>query len=179
MFSLSPPPVAAEAVGAAKSYLRIENELEDALVERMLGAAIRHVEAFIDQLLLRREGTDRLSPSPAWQKLGVTPVHAITGVRALPDGGPYFDLPVDGYALDIDGNGDGWIRIVHPVNARHVDVLLVAGIAENWDALPEPFRLAVLRLAAHLYTHRDAHDDPGPPAAVAALLRPWRRMHLR
>ena len=60
MFSLSPPPVAAEAVLAAKSYLRIENDLEDALVANLLAAAIRHVEGFTNLLLLRRAGIDRL-----------------------------------------------------------------------------------------------------------------------
>jgi len=178
MFSLSPPPVAAEAVAAAKSYLRIENDLEDALVASLLAAAIRHVEAFTNQLLLRREGVDRLAVSGAWQRLGVTPVHAVTAVSGLPSEGAAFALPVEGYALDIDGSGDGWIRVSQPGEARRIDVTLDAGIAADWAQVPEPLRLAVLRLVAHLHSTRDSVDDPGPPAAVAALLRPWRRMRL-
>jgi len=29
-----------------------------------------------------------------------------------------------------------------------------------------------------MFAHRDAPDDAGPPAVVAALWRPWRRMRL-
>lgn len=178
MFSLSPPPVAAEAVLAAKAFLRIENDLEDALVANLLAAAIRHVEGFTNLIVLRREGVDRLAVSGAWQKLGVTPVHAITAVTALPADGPAFVLPVEAYALDVDGSGDGWIRVTQPVAAARIDVTVDAGLAVGWDDVPEPMRLSILRLTGHLYTYRDAAEDNGPPAAVAALLRPWRRMRL-
>jgi uncharacterized phiE125 gp8 family phage protein len=70
-------------------------------------------------------------------------------------------------------------RHVHADNAvGAVEVTYQAGLASTWSALPESIRLGVLRLIGHLYTHRDAGDDAGPPAAVAALLRPWRRMKL-
>jgi uncharacterized phiE125 gp8 family phage protein len=178
MFSLSPPLIAAEAVVAAKTYLRIENDLEDALIGALLAAAVRHVEGFTNQLLLRRAGVDRLAVSSAWQRLGVTPVHAITLVAGLPAEGAVFTLPVDAYALDIDGSGDGWVRVTQPGSAGRIDVTVDAGLAADWGDVPEPLRLAVLRLTGHLYTYRDMADDVGPPAAVAALLRPWRRMRL-
>jgi uncharacterized phiE125 gp8 family phage protein len=54
-----------------------------------------------------------------------------------------------------------------------------AGIAEEWSGVPEPLRQGIVRLAAHLYTHRDSADDAGPPAVVTALWRPYRRMRLR
>lgn len=178
MFSLSTPLVAAEAVAAAKTYLRIDQADEDALLERMLGAALRHVEAFTGQLLLRRAGVDRLPISGAWQRLGVTPVHAVTAIAAVSADGTASPLPPEAYALDIDGSGDGWVRLTAPVDAARIEVTVDAGLAPDWDALPEPLRLAVLRLAGHLHGHRDSADDAGPPAAVAALLRPWRRMRL-
>lgn len=178
MFDLSPPQIAAEAVLAAKAFLRIEDALEDVLVADLLAAAIRHVESFTNLVVLRRGGVDRLPASRAWQRLGVTPVHAITAVTGLPADGPAFALPVGSYALDLDGNGDGWIRITEPGNASRIEVTVDAGLAVNWDDVPEPLRLAILRLAGYLYNYRDAAQDPGPPAAVAALLRPWRRMRL-
>ncbi len=178
MFSLSPPPVAAEAVVAAKAFLRIENDLEDALVANLLAAAIRHVEGFTNLIVLRRTGVDRLAVSGAWQRLGVTPVHAITAVTGLPVEGEAFALPVGAYALDVDGSGDGWVRVTQPGAAVRVDVIVDAGLAAGWGDVPEPLRLAILRLTGHLYTYRDTAEDSGPPAAVAALLRPWRRMRL-
>jgi len=41
---------------------------------------------------------------------------------------------------------------------------------------PAPVVQGVVRLAAHLYAHRD--DEAGPPAAVAALWRPYRQLRL-
>ena len=178
MLSLSPPPFAAEAVVAAKTYLRIEQGEDDELIASLLSAALRHVEGFTNLLIARRAGVDRLAVSGAWQRLGVTPVHAITGVTGRPTEGDTFILPVESYALDIDGSGDGWIRILQPGAAARVDVTVIAGLATGWADIPEPLRLAILRLTGHLYTYRDKADDPGPPAAVAALIRPWRRMRL-
>lgn len=178
MFSLSPPLIAAEAVVAAKNYLRIEQDEEDALIESLLAAAVRHVEGFTGLLVLRRTGVDRLAVSGGWQRLGVSPVHAIISVTGLAADVPSLVLPVDAYALDIDGSGDGWVRVSRPGGAAKVDVVVDAGLAADWANVPEPLRLAVLRLTGHLYTYRDSADDTGPPAAVAALIRPWRRMRL-
>lgn len=131
MFSLSPPTVAADAVVAAKSYLRIENDAEDGLVSSLIAAAVRHVEGFTNLIVVRRAGVDRLAASGAWQRLGVTPVHAITGVTGQPSEGSPFALPIDSYALDIDGSGDGWLRVVKPGAAVRIDVTVDAGLSSN------------------------------------------------
>ncbi len=44
--------------------------------------------------------------------------------------------------------------------------------------VPAPLRQGVVRLAGHLHAHRDETDAAGPPAAVTALWRPFRRMRL-
>lgn len=178
MLSLTPPPITADAVDAAKTFLRIENDEEDALLHALLAASVRHAESFLNLLLLRRTGIDRLAASPAWQRLGVTPVAAITQVIGIPAEGPSFTLDPANYALDIDASGDGWVRLLQQGAAGRIDVTVEAGLALDWDGLPEPLRLAVLRLAAHLHATRDRPDDTGPPAAVAALLRPFRRIRL-
>ena len=178
MLTFSPPPVAAEAVAAAKTYLRIESTVEDVLIASLIAAAVRHVEGFTNLIVLRRSGIDRLAVSGAWQRLGVTPVQAITGVTGLPADASPFELPITGYALDIDGSGDGWLRVIEPGGAARIDVTVDAGLAGGWMEIPEPLRLAILRLTGHLHSNRDRADDLGPPAAVAALIRPWRRMRL-
>jgi uncharacterized phiE125 gp8 family phage protein len=65
-----------------------------------------------------------------------------------------------------------------PGLAKRVDVTFTAGIAADWGGLPETIRHGIIRLAAHLHAVRDAPEDVGPPAIVAALWRPWRRMRL-
>ena len=50
------------------------------------------------------------------------------------------------------------------------------GGAESWEAVPAPLAHGVAMLAAHLFDHRES--DAMPPAAVAALWRPYRRVRL-
>jgi hypothetical protein len=54
--------------------------------------------------------------------------------------------------------------------------VLVPRDGGSWDALPPPVAQGVVLLIAHLFADRDG--TAAPPAAVAALWRPWRRMRL-
>ena len=178
MLSTEPIIVTADAVDEFKTYVRIEGDDEDTLIAALLTAALRHGEGFTGQIFLRRAMIDRLAVSSAWQRLGATPVSSITSVTGIPPEGAAVLLPTATYAIDIDGAGDGWVRVTAPGEAKRVDVSLVAGIAVDWAVMPETLRHGVLRLAAHLHAVRDAADDAGPPTIVAALWRPWRRMRL-
>lgn len=173
----APPEVLAAALIEAKAYLRIDGADEDALLVRLVGAAIGLCERFTGLALFVADRTDTVPAcSPAWQRLPTAPVIAIAAVAGLDPAGVASALAVDGYAIDIDATGDGWVRLAAPIAASRLAVGYTAGVAADWASLAEPLRQGVLRLAAHLHAHRDAVDDAGPPAAVAALWRPWRRM---
>ena len=178
MIRIDPITVTADAVDELKTYVRLEADDEDALLFALIATAAAHGEAFTGQAFLQRGHRDQLPVSNAWQRLGATPVQAISLVTGLPATGASFALPVSAYALDIDGSGDGWVRVTEPGFAKRVDVTFTAGLAAEWGGLPETIRHGVIRLAAHLHAVRDAPDDAGPPAIVAALWRPWRRMRL-
>ncbi len=178
MIKTDPITVSADAVDELKTYVRLEAGEEDPLLFALIATAAAHGEAFTGQAFLQRGHVDRLRVSSAWQRLGATPVQAISLVTGVPATGGPFALPVSAFALDIDGSGDGWVRVTEPGLATRVDVSFTAGIAADWGSLPETIRHGVIRLAAHLHAVRDAPDDAGPPAIVAALWRPWRRMRL-
>ncbi len=161
-----------------RAYLRIELDEEDPLLTALLLAAIAHAEAFLNQMLIRRGVREILPVTPDWKRLGATPVASITSVSGLPADGAPFILSPPAYAVDIDSNSDGWLRVTQPGAAGRVEVAYSAGLALDWSALPEAIRLGILRLVGHLHAYRDDASDVGPPAAVAALLRPWRRMRL-
>lgn len=173
-----PAPLLAPARDEAKAYLRIDHMDEDALIDRLIANAMELAEAFTAQQLLQRNVVETLGAGSGWQRLSSAPVRSITGVKGLPADGAPFDLPVDSYGIDIDAHGQGWARVTNPGAAGRIRVTLTAGLAADWASLPEPVRLGVIRLTAHTYSCRDAADDVGPPAAVAALLRPWRRLRL-
>jgi len=176
-------PLPAAALEEAKAYLRVAGSDEDALIGRLARGAAELCEQFTGQALLTRAFVETIPASGAWRRLGMTPVRVIQGVETLSADGVAAPLPAGSYAVDIDASGDGWVRCfdrfgMSGSEVKRVRVTYEAGLASDWTALPEALRQGVVRLAAHLFVHRDEDDGRGPPAAVTALWRPWRRMRL-
>jgi uncharacterized phiE125 gp8 family phage protein len=162
----------------AKAYLRLESGEEDAPLGAIILAAIAHAESFTAQMLIRRGVREIRGVSAIWQRLTAAPVTAFNSLTGIPAEGVTFNVPVTGYSTEIDSNGEGHFRITQPGSAGRVEVAYQAGLAASWAELPEALRLGILRLVGYLYANRDAGGDTGPPEAVSALLRPWRRMTL-
>jgi hypothetical protein len=150
-----PPATVTAAAGAVRALLRLEEGNEAALVERVAGVALGLAESFCGQMLIRRHVEEPLSGSVAWQALAATPVAAI----------------LSGGENAIDRDGRGWVRTREAATVRYR-----AGLAEGWDGLPPEIAHGVAIMGAHLFDNRDAAAVP--PAAVAALWRPYRRMRL-
>ncbi len=162
----------------ARTYLRIEDMTEDPSLASTLLAAIAHAEQFTGLVLMERSGTQIISAHCDWQPLSYMPILSIPSATGLPADGSGFALTSDAWAKEIDYRGEAFIRIMRPGIAGRAEIAFTAGLAANWSSLPEALRLGILRLAAHLYHNRDSSDDAGPPAAVAALLRPWRQIRV-
>jgi uncharacterized phiE125 gp8 family phage protein len=163
-------------VAATKELLRIAGADEDALLRRLVRSALEVGEAFMGLSLIARTFEEVVPVTGAWTMLRMGPVTAITGVTGLPTGGAPFALPVAAYAVDIDADGRGWVRISPGAGAARAAVTHQAGLAASWDALPPALAQGTAALAAHLFEDRAARG--APPAAVTALWRPWRRMRL-
>lgn len=170
------PTVAPVSIGEAKAFLRIANSEEDALLAGLVRSAAQMCEAFTGLVLIEREMAQVIPASSAWTKIGATPVRSIGGVAAIAADGVETALAAASYAVDIDANGDGWVRLTGAVGAGRLKVGFTAGLAADWNGIPEALRQGIVRLAAHLYTERDDAEGKGPPCAVSALWRPWRRM---
>lgn len=160
-----------------KAFLRVGGSEEDALLAGLVRSAGALCETFTRLALIEREVEESREASASWTRLSQSPVRAILGISRLDEAGDESPLPVGDYAIDIDADGDGWVRVPRGGNGR-ILVRYVAGHAADWNGVPEPLRHGVVRLAAHLYTHRDPADGGGPPAAVTALWLPYRRLRL-
>jgi len=186
MLSGAPIILPAAATQEVREYLRIVGQEEQQLLERLTLGAVELCEQFTGRILIARSFTELVGggkgsaqPFPgSWRRLGATPVTVISGVETVSSAGSASTLEPGSYAVDIDANGDGWVRITALVAPQRIRVTFEAGMASAWAQLPEALKQGVVRLAAHLYTHRDDAEGAGPPAAVTALWRPWRRLRL-
>ncbi|HEX7820320.1 MAG TPA: phage head-tail connector protein [Sphingobium sp.] len=169
------------ALDDLKRYLKISLGDDDALLGELLRAATDMAERFTGQILVDRAVAEVMPVTGEWQRLSIRPVRAVTGVVAIPATGAEFALAVEAYAIDIDRNGDGWVRVVRQGAAAgmgaRVRVAYRAGIAADGAGVPEAIRHGIIRLAGEYHASRDGLEVR-PPAAVSALWRPWRRMRL-
>ncbi len=168
-----PPASVPVALAEIKAFLRLDHDQEDALLAGFVRSATALAEAFTGQRLIVRGVGEGVLPVRTWQRLTSAPVAAITGITS---GGQPLDGPA--FETDIDLDGNGWVRLVAPEPAMRPQVTYAAGLAADWNGVPEPLRQGIVRLVSHFHAHRDAPDNGGPPAAVAALWRPWRRQRL-
>ena len=174
-----PPMPSPEALGELKQWLALTGSREDAMLERLIGAALELCEGFTGQLLLQATCEEVLGSANGWQPLATRPVQAILAVQGIPAEGARFALAADAYAIELDSDGGARVRMHNPGAAGRIAVRFVAGLAPAWNGLPESLRHGVIRLAAHQHRARETSAaDPVPPAAVTALWRPWRRMRL-
>ncbi len=174
-------PLPPAALHELKSWLRIDTSAEDALLFAQIRAATDMAGRFMGQPLLATDCAEEIPVASGWQRLSIGGVLSITGALYIADDAP---LPPAAWEMDIDRHGAGWVRLsalsvpegAAPQSSR-IRILYRAGLARNWDAVPEAMRQGVIRYAAHLYATRDV-ADADPPAAVTAFWRPWKRVAL-
>jgi len=177
---VTPAAPGAPALAELKDWLGITTAQDDAQLTALLRAALELCEQFTGLMPLQQACEEVLPASGEWQVLNTRPVQAITAIDGLPADGARFALPVAGYAIDLDADGGGLVRVSNPGSAGRLAVRFTAGLAADWASLPDGLRHGVLRMAAFQYRAREDESLAAamPPAAVAALWRPWRRMRL-
>ena len=177
---VTPAALAPAALSELKDWLGISITADDAQLTALLRACLEMCEHFTGSMPLQQGCEEVLSASADWQVLAARPVQAIIGVDGLPADGPRFALPVSSYAVDLAADGTGCVRVNNPGSAGRIAVRFTAGLAADWASLPDGLRHGVLRLAAFQYRAREDSAASGalPPAAVAALWRPWRQLRL-
>ncbi len=176
---VTPASLAPAALAELKEWLGITTAADDAALGVLLRSALEMCEDFTSVLPLVQTCEELLPASAAWQQLATRPVQAITALQGIPADGVRFTLPAANYAIELDADGGGRVRVMNPGAAGRIAVRFTAGLAADWLSLPDALRHGVLRCAAHQYRLREGDGISGsPPAAIAALWRPWRRMRL-
>jgi uncharacterized phiE125 gp8 family phage protein len=171
-----PEAAIAAACAAAAAHLRIGVVQEAAVLAQAAATAFAVCEAFTGHAQIARDWQAVVPATARWSPLPVQPVTAIDRVEGLPADGAAFALPAESYAIDLTADGVGWVMAMLPGSAGRLRVGFRAGLAEGWDSLPPPLSQGIVLLIAHLFASGSAGGEP--PAAVAALWRPWRRLRL-
>lgn len=161
----------------AKAHLRIETDAEDALLAGLLRSAEAMIEAWVGQLLVRRERVDDGVGQEGVFRLSCGPVERVLSVAVADEAGDYAELSPDGWTLELLPGGRARI-FLHRAGSVRVRVTYRAGLADHWNDVPEPLRQAVVRTAAHGFTHRDSPDDQGVPPVVRQMVSAWRNLRL-
>lgn len=174
-----PAMVAGAALDELKNWLAITIASDDALLSGLLHGALEMCEAFTGQMPLEALCEEVFPASGLWQSLKTRPVQAVSGIEGILPDATRFALASQDYAVELDADGGARIRLLRQTGSGRIAVRFTAGMTASWEALPEGLRQGVLRLAAHHYSMRSGEGkDAAPPAAVAALWRPWRRLRL-
>ncbi len=163
---LSPPPAAAVSLDAAKVFLRVDHEDEDALIADLIDVAARQIEARCGVSLITRRQRLTKAASAAGVYLTRYPILSIDAVR-------------DGEnALPIDADLRARPVLVRTQSRGTLTVDFTAGYGETPADIPTPLRQGVMLLLAHLYEFRVGNPPPGFPMMVDALIQPYRGMRL-
>lgn len=175
----APPTLAPTALAELKAWLGISTTRDDAELTGLIRTALELCEGFIGAMPLASGCEEVLPATGEWQALATRPVQAITGVLAIATNGTRTALSASDYEIDIDAEGTGRMRLARPIDQTRLAVRFTAGMAESWDTLPDAIQQGLVRWAAHQHRMRDSDKSiAGPPASVAALWRPWRRMRI-
>jgi uncharacterized phiE125 gp8 family phage protein len=177
--TLTPTVLPSSALAELKQWLGITTTRDDLVLTGLLTAAVEMCEAYTGLMPIATDCEEILAVCSGWQSLSTRPVQAIVAADAIAEDGVRIALPTSDYEIELDADGTGRIRVLRSAAARRIVVRFTAGLAESWTTLAEPLRHGVLRLAAHQHREREtAGAGALPPASVAALWRPWRRLRL-
>ena len=163
---LSPLPALAVSLDAAKVFLRVDNNDEDALIADLIDAASRQIEDRCGVSLITRR--QRLTKTASAAGVYLTR-YPILSIDAVSDGEN---------ALPIDADLRARPVLVRAPHAGVLTVDFTAGYGDSPADIPTPLRQGVMLLLAHLYEYRASNPPPGFPMMVDALIQPYRGMRL-
>ncbi|MET1755032.1 phage head-tail connector protein [Novosphingobium sp. RD2P27] len=176
---LTPATLPSSALAELKQWLGITFAADDAPLQRLLSAALEACEGFTGTMPLEQICEQVLDSRGCWQALATRPVQAMLAVERVAEDGTRVTLAPDDYDVELHAGGTGYVRVLSPKCPGRIAVRFTAGLATEWDLLPESLRHGIVRLAAHQHRERESAGASSlPPASVAALWRPWRRVRL-
>lgn len=171
----------------AKAYLRVGYDGEDDLVRTLLAAARARIEALSAIAMITRTLRVAFDCWPQEMRIGkrvrlpVRPAASLAAVRVRDANGDSQTV-TDRFVLEAGRSASlVWTTGALPrpeAPADGIEIDYVAGFGTEPADMAGGLRLAVLKLAAHAYHHRQDTLEGDLPKEVAGLLSPWRRVRI-
>ena len=161
------PPVEPISVTTARLALKIDTTVDDALIDKWIGAARDYVETFTGRKLITQTWDLKLDGFPSCDviELPFPPVTSVTSVSYVDTAGATQTWSSANYTTDLPAGdqayraritpayGVSWPSTRDVINA--VTVRFVCGYAAP-EKVPEGLQSALLALIGHKYYHREA-----------------------
>lgn len=171
------PGEAPVSLNEARGWLRLGASIDDAVVAGLIRAAANICESFVGQWLIVREAEEELAIAGGEVRLSARPVAGIDAVTLIAAAGDESDVAEAGWRLHLAPDGAGRLSVAAAGDAVRLRVRYRAGMAADANAIPEAVRHGILRMMQHLHEARGG-EGAAPPAMIAALWQPWRRIGL-
>jgi len=187
MVLITPPAARPVSLAEAKEYMKIENTIDDQLINDLIEQSVSHIQNLTSHKLITQSWRVFFDDLPENKILAIplAPVIAPIEVRYYDEAGDAQVISDTDYEFDIYSN-PARLRIKtlqifgHRLNGLEVDVQVGFGTA-GVD-VPGDLIRAVLVTISHWYEFRGAvHPDDQPlstPASLNKLLAPYRKAKL-
>lgn len=183
---ITPPAVEPISLAEAKAWLRVENIAEEEIIGALIASARLVVESLTRRFLVAQTWRLAFDAVPAASiALPFSPVRSVIVRTFAANDAPTIAASAT-YTLDHHG-GETRLRFITPPPQpgrprAGLEVDVEAGFATTAEGVPAPLRQAMRLLVARWYENRgDVEADADmarTPAAVAALVGPYRRVRL-
>ncbi len=165
------------ALQELRAYLRIDGEAEDFLLHDLLRSATATVEQWLGLPLIHRDIEERAPIRDRLVQLAMGSVQAVLAVAVVGGDGIAESLGPGAWEMVRLPGDVTCVQLLAPANGM-AEVSYRAGIASDWNGVPDPVRLAILRCAAHFHSTRDDPSAPPLPPVIRQLLEPFRVRHI-
>lgn len=178
---VTPPAIPPVSVEEVKAQARIDFDDDDDLIERLIKAAVSHVDAEGDlgRAMITQTWAQFENQSPGWVRLRMGPFQALQSVQ-------YWDKDSTLQTADLadfETRLHGDFVICKPKENREwptadtrgdaIKITYTAGYGDAADDVPQGVRHAILMIATHWYENRSASVDgklASVPIGAAALI---------
>lgn len=161
-----------------KQWLAITTDGEDDLLVDLLAASHALCQRFTGIAPFKSEVRETVASTQESTMLRVQPVLLFLEATAVSHTLDRRPLVAGEAVFERVGHSGGRVTLHGAIPEPQVELRYYCGFSDEWGQLDVGLRHGIIRYAAHQYRERDAGADASPPAAVAALWRPYRRMRL-